>query len=226
MVHKIINNKYRVFIETLLLTILLLGAGFLAGYYVEFSRVDKAIDDSREFELEALDLKLQNYYYQIMDENSCEGAINQNFIFADDLYEEGLNLEKYEKANQISEAIKREKRRYVLLKTELWLNSILLKEKCGGENKTFHTVVYIYSDDKNNLAKKAEQSALSDILGKIKEEMGNEIILLPIAGDLDLHIVDLQKKIYGIGYFPSIIIDEEHVLRGFHSKEEIEQYLI
>lgn len=225
MVYKIINSKYRVFIETLILTTMILAIGFLLGFYFEFSRVNGAINEAKNFEIEALDLKLQDYYYQVMDETSCEASIFQNFIFADDIYKKGLELEKYEEANQLSDDIKREKRRYVLLKTELWINSILLKQKCGGENKTFHTLVYMYSDNQNDLIKKAEQSALSNILGQIKEEKGNKIILLPIAGDLDLQAVDLQRKIYKIGYLPSLIIDEEHVLSGFHLKEEIEKYL-
>ncbi len=225
MVYKIINSKYGIFIETFILAFMILIIGFLIGFYVESVRVNKIVDESRTFELEALDLKLQNYYYQIMTKASCNEAISQNFIFADQLYESGLIIDKYEQANQISDEILREKKRYVLLKTELWLNSILLKEKCGGVNETFHTLVYIYSDNKNDLAKKGEQMAVSNILGQIKEEKGNKVVLLPIAGDLDLGSVNLQRRIYNITYLPSILIDEKYVFTGFKSKEELEKYL-
>jgi hypothetical protein len=191
------------------------------GFLIEYGRTASVINDYKSFEVSALDLRLQNYYYQIMGVASCDDAIEQNLIFADDIYEKGLLIQKYEDANKLSDDILVEKKRYVLLKTELWLNSILLKEKCGND---FHTVVYIYSQT-DDLVKEAEQDSLSDVLGKIKEEKGNKIILIPIAGDIGLDIVDLQVRVYGIDYLPSVIIDEKTVLKGFQSKENIEKYL-
>ena len=231
MVYEIRQNKYGIFFETFVFTILILIIGFSLGYMVESYRTNQIIDDYKDHEIESLDLKLQNYYYQIMDRSSCEKAIKKNFEFADDLYITGLELEKYEQANQITDDIFREKKRYVLLKTELWLNSILLKEKC---DKPFDTIVYFYSGDPTNNIKVAEQKVISNVLKTVKENNGNSVILLPIAGDLKksaddesltLGIVDLQMQIYDINSFPSILINEDIVLEGFHSVEEIERYL-
>lgn len=223
MVHQIVKSRHKLFVETLFLTLLILAVGFLIGLYVEKYRTDKVISYYKEFEVNALDLKLQNYYYQIMDQSSCSKAIEQNFIFADKIYNQGLVLEKYEEANELSEDILLEKKRYVLLKTELWLNSILLKKKCNNE---LQTIVYIYSQNEGgNSAKKAEQDAISVILREIKEEKGNKVILIPIAGDLGLDVVDMQLQVYNITYLPSIIINEKKVLEGFQNIVQIEQYL-
>jgi len=162
-----------------------------------------------------------NYYYQILDRASCDIAIDENLLFADRIYNEGLVIQKYEDANEISDAVLLEKKKYVLLKTELWLNTILLNKKC---NKPFHTIVYVYSQEPNSL-KEAEQDAISNVLGEIKEERKNEVILLPIAGDLSLKAVDIQLRVYNITYFPSILIDENVKLEGFHEKQDIEKYL-
>lgn len=221
MVYQIIKTRYRVFIETLILTLLILLVGFFIGFYIEFSRTNKLVNDYKTFEIGALDLKLQNYYYQIMDEASCEKAIKQNFIFADNIYNEGLLLEKYEEVNELSRDILLEKKRYVLLKTELWLNSILLKEKCDNP---FHTVVYIYSQNEDAV-KEAEQNAISNTLKELKEKKGNYIVLIPIAGDLGLGAVDLQIDTYNISYLPSIVIDEKYMLKSFQNLEDIEKYL-
>jgi len=231
MVYKIMQTKYKVFIESLVITLLILLIGFALGMYIESYRTNKIIEKYKDYEIEALDLKLQNYYYQIMSQSSCQQAIEQNFIFADDLYTQGLKLEKYEEASQISDEISREKKRYSLLKTELWLNSILLKEKC---NHPFDTVVYIYSADPSNSIKVAQQKVISNILKTVKENRGNSIILLPIAGDLNLRkedeniklgSINLQMKIYNITNLPSIIINEKVILEGFHTIDEIENYL-
>ena len=229
MVHKIIETKFGVFVESLILTVLILIIGFSLGLGIEAYRTNKIIDSYKDYEIEALDLKLQNYYYQIMDRSSCDEAIKQNFAFADDLYLRGLELEKYEEANQLTDDIFREKKRYVLLKTELWLNSILLKEKC--ENP-FDTVVYLYSGDPANNVKVAQQKVLSNVLKTVKEDKGNKIILLPIAGDLELYkdgpnlrAVELQMRIYNVTNLPSVIINEKIVLEGFQTVEKIESYL-
>jgi len=222
MVYKIVKSVHRDFIETLFLTLLILLIGFLIGFYVESYRTNQISKSYKEFEVGALDLRLQNYYFQIMKESSCEKAIEQNFVFADRIYDEGLLLERYEQSNELSEDILLEKKKYVLLKTELWLNSILLKEKCGNP---FHTVVYVYSQTGNAL-KESEQDAISNILRKLKEERGNDIILIPIAGNIGIDIVDLQLNSYNVTYLPSIIIDEKQVLEGFHELDEIKSYLV
>ncbi len=156
-----------------------------------------------------------------MDKASFEEAIKQNFIFADEIYEQGLIIQRYEDGNKLTGELLLEKKKYILLKTELWLNSILLKEKCKNP---FHTVVYVYSQSSNTL-KDAEQTAISKTLKEIKEELGNEIVLIPIAGDLGLGAVDLQLRIYNVTYLPSLIIDEEYIIEGFKEKEEIKKYL-
>lgn len=223
MVHQIVKleSKYRVFIETLILTLLILLIGFSLGFYVEYYRAKTIIDDYKYFEIDVLDLKLQNYYYQIIDSADCKTAIQENLNFADRIYEKGLAIEKAEESSELIDNIIIEKKKYVLLKTELWLNSILLKKKC---NNPFHTVAYIYSQ-KKDLAKQAEQDAISKTLEELKQEKGNNIILLPIAGDIDLPSVDMQLRIYNVTYLPSIIIDEKIVLESYHNIEELEKYL-
>ncbi len=216
------KTKSRIFLESLVITILILIIGFYIGMSIETYRTNKIVTYYKDYEIQALDLKLQNYYFQIMDESSCKQAIEQNFIFADDIYTQGLVLEKYEEANQISDDLFREKKRYVLLKTELWLNSLLLKQKCSNP---FDTIVYFYSGDPKNSAQVAQQKILSNVLKTVKEDKGNTVVLLPIAGDLKLKAVDLQMKVYNIKTLPSVLINEKTILEGFHTEDEIKSYL-
>lgn len=218
MVHKIMKKNSFIFFEALVITLMLLIAGFYIGHYLEASRTNKIIQGYKDFEVKALDLKLQNYFYQILEKKSCKDAIEEHINFADKLYEQGLIIQKYEDANQITEDLLLEKKRYVLLKTELWLNSIILKNRCS---EPFHTIVYLYTSDAGEV-KKSEQEAIANVLKELKEKRGNDIILLPIAGDMDLNAINLQIKNYDVNYFPSVIIDEKYVLRGFTDIKEIE----
>lgn len=216
------NTRFRIFLESAIIALLILIIGFSFGLYVESNRNEKIVDSYKDYEVEALDLKLQNYYYQIMDSTSCERAVEQNFEFADDIYLRGLELEKFEESNQITDELLREKKRYSLLKTELWLNTLLLKKKC---DVNFDTIAYIYAGKPESSAIVSQQKIVSNVLRTIKEEKGNNLILLPIAGDLDLKSVDLQKRVYGVTSLPSLIINERIVLEGFYTAEQIEGYL-
>lgn len=218
------KSRWRVFLESLILTLLILIIGFSIGFYIENARMNILVQDYKNFEVSALDLKLQESYYTTMDNSSCNIALASNLIFADNIYNTGLALEKYETSNQISNNndILNEKKQYVLLKTELWMNSIVLKNKCSNP---FHTVVYVYSQYPS-LSQDSEQKAISNMLSTIKTEEGNKIILIPIAGDLNLDSVNMMLKSYNITNFPTIIIDEKYILQGFQSKENIEKFLI
>ena len=221
MVYKI-SEKQKIFFDVLVLAVLFMSIGFFAGFFTEVYRTGKVVENYKDNEIQALDLKLQNYYYQIMSKESCDAALTQNFIFADKLYSEGLKIEKYEEANQITADILLEKKRYVLLKTELWLNTILLKEKC---NKELNTIVYFYSHDPPSNSVVATQKIISNVLRDVKDQKGNSVVLLPIAADMDLEIVNLQRKIYNITELPSILINEDVKLEGYSSEKEILSYL-
>ena len=66
---------------------------------------------------------------------------------------------------------------------------------------------------------------ISNVLGELKAERGNTMVLLPIAGDLDLDIVEFQKKIYGVSNLPSIVINGKEPIEGFASLESLRELL-
>lgn len=221
MVYKV-GQKVKVFLDSFILALLIFLIAFSIGFYVEYYRTDKIIDSYSQNEIDSLDLRLQNYYYQIMDSETCDSAIEQNFIFADELYDTGLEISKFENSNELTDDLIFEKQKYVLLKTELWLNSVLLKSKCGD---SFDTVVYLYSQYPLGDSEVFQNEVISNILKSVKEKKGERIVLLPIAGDIGLGIVDLQVRIYNITDLPAIIINEKTILYGLHNESEIEAYL-
>jgi len=221
MVYKM-NDKQRIFGDSLVVTLIIFLSAFSLGIFIENWRTTNIVDSYKQYELEALDLKLQNYYFQTMSRSSCDAAIEQNYKFADNLYNKGLLLEKYEENNQITDELLFEKKRYVLLKTELWLNTLLLKDKC---NTSFDTLVYFYSSDPDNSALVARQKIISNILKEIKDRRRDSLILLPLAGDLDLDAIGLQMTVYNVTILPSLLINEQTVLVGYQDPTTIEHYL-
>jgi len=221
MVYKVMQTRNKVFLETFAVTLMILIVGFAIGFFVESYRSNKIVQDYKSFEVESLDLKMQTYYLETLGISSCASAIRENFNFADRVYDEGLLIQKYEDESELNQNILLDKKRYVLLDEQLWINSIILKKKC---NSSFHTLIYFYSQSPN-VINEAQQSAISKTLREVKEERGNDIILIPIAGDIGLPSVESQLRMYNVSYLPSMLIDEKIVLNGFNAKDEILKYL-
>jgi len=68
------------------------------------------------------------------------------------------------------------------LRTLLWINLIDIPDKC---KKDVSVVVYLYEYKTEDLTEKATNRVWSKILFDLKQEMGNKIILIPIAVDSD-----------------------------------------
>ena len=109
-----------------------------------------------------------------------------------------------------------------MLRTFLWINTIDISEKCQGE---FNTVVYLYEYGPKDLAKKATQNVWSKILFDLKQEKGNEIVLIPIAANSDLVSLDALLKGFEISRYPVVIIDQESIIEELSSVEDLLTYL-
>ena len=222
MVHKIIQSRFNVFLEAFLMAASIFIIAFALGLYIESSRTNNIINNYKTYEIQGLDFKLQSYYFQTMTASTCDLAVKHNFEFADQVYSSAIDLERAEGANQITDDLILEKQRHTLLRTELWLNTLQLKSKCGYP---FDTVVYFYYGDPRTNKAVSEQKIISNVLKEVKERFGYKMILIPIAGDFNLDSVNLQMESYNVTQLPAVLINEKTVLYGFHSAEEIESYV-
>lgn len=209
-----------VFWKALILAFVIFSLGVLLGYLLENNKLSQLEEQAKQIEVEWADARLQNSYYQIMSPNSefCSIAIDENLKFADKVYQEGLEIEKYENMKKLNSELLYEKKRYALLKIEFWMNSKFLKEKC----KTNYTnLVYLYKN-KPDLIEKPKQDVESVILRDLKEKYGPDLMLIPFPMDLDLAVINMVKQIYNITSSPTILINEKIKIEGVKSIEEIE----
>jgi hypothetical protein len=213
------RNSKHAFWQALVFTIVIFGLGFVLGFFLETYRADQVSFDVLNSEIDLLDEQLRN---RVIDnfEIDCNIAIENTFEFADSIYYEALSLEKYDEAAKFSKQLKPIHKRYDLLRTMLWTESIDLRERCDRE---FHTIVYLYAYDSDDLEVEAEQLYLSNILLDLKEKYEKKVLLIPIAANLELSSVDLIKNKYKIEELPAIIIDEEVILYDIESFEELEE---
>jgi len=211
-----------ILIKTMVITVIVFVLGILVGIWLDNARLEEIKERLTFMDIEWNDARLQSVFYQksINGSSSCEDAIESNLDFNEKIYEEGLEIERRENVNKFAPEIISEKRRYALLQLQFWLNSIELKELC---NATYSSVVYFYSFSDENV--KINQRIQSTILSDLKEECGNELILIPLPFDLDISTIEFIKSSYGINSTPSLLINEQSVLEGIQNKEEILKYI-
>ena len=214
------SQKYTL-LYALILTFVVFNIGIFMGYMLESSRIDKINKLYLEAEMELLDQRIQKDALEIIDFD-CDAMIKENIKFADKIYEEALLIQRYEDANQINPNIIFQHKRYDLLRTLFWINSMRIKEKC---NSDYHNVVYFYQYNNPSIEQKSKQRFFSKLLSQIKEKFGNNIMLIPIAGDNDISSINLFLDKYDIKELPVILIDEEFLIYDLESIEDIEKYL-
>ncbi|MEM0465850.1 MAG: hypothetical protein QXW97_04100 [Candidatus Pacearchaeota archaeon] len=217
-----LNSQKHVFWQALLVTFLIFLIGIFFGVILENFRIGKIDDLYQKSEINLLDIKLQTEIYSMGNFN-CEVAVNENFEFAERIYKEALLLERYQSASNLKEDLNTRHRKYDLLRANLFLNSLMIKEKC---NESYKNVVYLYKMNNQTLDIKAKQNTFSKLLYELKKKMGNSILLIPIAGDNNLVSVNLIMDKFNITKddLPVILINEKIKVKDLQTIEELEKY--
>jgi len=223
---KMFKSQKHVFWEALLVTIFIFGIGIILGIILENWRTSDVDALYQESEIELLDIKLQNELYSGGRFN-CEFAVQENLKFADKIYEEAKLLEKYENARRLTKTLIIQHKKYDILRTMLFLNSIEIKENC--KFPSFYNIVYFYipNYEEPEINIKTKQKVFSNMLEELKVKKGNEILLIPIAVNQDISSINIILDKYDISRedLPVILINEKIKISNVESSLQIEQYL-
>ncbi len=216
------TNQKRIFLYALLLTIVVFNLGIFMGYMLESSRVGQINTMYLNAETELLDQITQKEALQTLELN-CDLLVSENTKFGDRIFQEALQIQKYEDANRINSEIIFQHKRFDLLRTLFWVNSITIKQKC---NSQYHNVVYLYKYNEPALEQESKQKFFSNLLIELKNKYGNKVMLIPIAADNDLPSVNLLVEKYEITDLPVILVDEKTRITDVKTLEDIEKYLV
>ena len=210
-----------VFWKAFVLTLVIFILGMAVGYWLDNGRVEEIRQEYKEMEIRSSDARMQALYYQTFSDspNFCGPAIEENLKFSEKVYSEGLRIERYERINKLSPSLVTDKRQYVLLKLQFWLNSIELKKTC---NANYTNLVYFYSHYNTTIAENVQSAALLDL----KADCGRDLMLIPLPVDLNITTIDILLDQYNISSTPSILIGEEVVLEGLQKKSDVERYVM
>ncbi|MEI6731790.1 MAG: hypothetical protein WCK90_03865 [archaeon] len=206
------------FWQALLFTLLVFGIGFLIGFFVEGMRSEVVTANVMNSEISLLDEQLRP---EILNNFPVECAESRKsiFSFADRVYWDALKLEEYDGASNFKQNLDIVHKRYDLLRLIIWTESISLKRQC---NESFSTIVYFYDYNSEDTNTKAEQVSVARVLGEFKSRNPSNVLLLPIATNLNLSSVNLVLISYNITSSPSVVINEKSILSGVFNSSELE----
>jgi len=214
-------NQKHVFWEALILAAFIFASGILVGYFIELNRTSQIITSYQQAEINLLDVQIQQEIFSLGEFN-CKTAIEETIDFADHIYREAQLLEKYEESSRLSDGILYQHQKYALLRTVLFTNVLKLNEKCSNVPDS---VIYFYEFNSKEVNIESKQEAFSRYLIELKQEYGNEVILIPIAGSLDVNSIELLKSNYNIEELPSILVNEGNLITEIEDLETIRNYL-
>jgi hypothetical protein len=212
------KNKYS-FLQALIVTIIIFAIGLIFGFFLESFRADKTQNLLLNSEISLQDEQLRNSVINNLN-LSCEDSSKSLFKFANKIYEEAIQLEKYDGTTKFTDSLFLMHKKYDLLRMMLWIESANMKKHC---KPNFHTIVYIYDYKTEDVDKVSMQNFYSKALIDIKTKYPNETLLIPIAGNTNLESVNLALKSHNITETPCIIIDDTKKITGIFTIQQLEQ---
>ncbi len=216
-----IKNQKFIFLYALIATLIIFNLGIFMGYMLESSRLDKINVLYSNAELELFDQMAQKESLNVLD-IGCNTLVDENIKFGDKVFQEALQIQKYEEANRISGDIIFQHKRFDLLRTLFWMNSIKIKQNC---NSDYHNVVYFYKYNDPSIEQESKQKFFSNLLEQVKQNGGDKVMLIPIAGDNDIPSINILIDKFEITEFPTILIDEKVKLTEIKNASELENLI-
>ncbi len=216
-------NSKNAFWQALIITIFVFIAGLVLGLYVELSNVNKSDLLIRNAEIELMDQQIKISGLINGFNVDCNQAKNNLFIFADEIYKDVMKFEETGGQSKFTvNQMRTLHKKYDLLRVNLWIEALEMKERC---NESFHTVVYLFDYDSPDVDVRSKQRVLSLILMDLKYAHPEDVLLLPIASNLNLGSIEIIKQNHNVLNIPSIIIDESVVIGSVVTLEELEQVI-
>jgi hypothetical protein len=219
------NSGRKTFIIAGVLTALVFFAGIAVGVWLDASRLEDVRSVLEDINDRWNDARMQSLYYQTFEGtgNFCAAALKSNLEFNQNIYEEGLKIDRYEKVNKFTPSLILEKRKYALLQLQFWMNSVQLRRSCGFN---YTTLVYLYS---TNETYGIDQKLQSAVLLDAKEKCGDDLMLIPLPADLGdgftVQTIELLKTSHDVTKYPTVIVNETVVLQGLSSEQSLRPYI-
>lgn len=195
----------------------------MAGMFLEDFRNNKVSNIYQLTEVSLLDANLQSDIYSSINID-CDSAIKENIDFADKIYSEAKILDNYQKASILTGNLRLYHQKYDLLRARLLLNSLKIRDKCSSY---YDELLYIYKYNTKSQDIIEKEAVFSKVLSDVKEKKGQDVLLIPIAGDTNSSAINLLMSKYNVSIndLPIIIINSKIKITELENKDQLMRYL-
>ncbi|MFB6204401.1 MAG: hypothetical protein ABEJ75_02015 [Candidatus Nanohaloarchaea archaeon] len=204
-----------------LLTVLVFLLGVFVSNFVDGVRADALTESRRDNLAELESQQLQLNYLQSSDVKSCAPmkAGLTNIIRE---YNSRLgSLQKYEDSSFFRRETFREiKHRYILSGIRYWMFAQDLRQECGYNASTI--LFFTNTLDKKGCPACARQGQQLDYL---KEKYEDRLLVFTIPTQMEDGMIEILEEQYNVTDVPTLVVNGKHVLRGYHYRSKIEQYI-
>lgn len=199
-----------------LITIGIFLLGLFLGLAIEGKRVNYIESVSKKQNLEFSSLQLQYAFIdQLSQEKDClavQKTFEQNI---NNLESTRIRLENFDRDATLNKnELDILKNEYLLAQIRYWLLAERTRDLCGSD---IISVLYFFSDEKE--CPDCDKQAF--VLTYLKKRFKDRLLIFSFDSKFEQEqMVSLLKNTYGIGKFPTIVIEGEPK-SGFQSKEAI-----
>lgn len=214
-------NSKRAFWQAFLFTLIVFVFGLFLGFMLESFRADSFQTVIANSEVNVLDKQI---LFDMLDNNnlSCEHYKMELFQFADEVYFEALKLEKEDSASKFSNRLEQVHRRYDLLRFMILNKAHIARSTCESN---FHVIGYFYQYKSNDISVISNQDYYSRLLYDLKANHPEDLLLIPVATDMDLDSIDLFVSRLNISDRTFILIDNNKLINDFITLEDLENVI-
>lgn len=203
------------------MTALVFTLGILFSTVIDTERATVLEEELNENLVEIESRNLQLSYLKSSEVTSCD-ALKEGLqnILAD--YNKRLERVKAFKEKSIlkKDRFQSINRKYVISGVRYWMFANDLKSRCEFEADTvlFFTRS-IEAEACPDCRRQGEQLSL------LKKEYGEQILIFSIPVDVDDGMVDILEKQYNVTELPSLVLNSNRTMKGYHSRKEISEAL-
>lgn len=208
-------EKYR-YLTAAVITLIVFVSGALTANLVDDYRTEGLVVELQEDLTEIESNQMQINYLQ-RDEVSCE-AMEAGLHSTVKNYNNRLgNLETFEERSLIKEErFEKIKHRYILSGIRYWMFAEEMRDSCDySPNTVLFFTTNLEAEDCDECDNVGRQLSL------LKQELEGDILIFSIPVNLDDGMIDILQDRYGVEEVPVMVINDETVLEGYHSRQAI-----
>lgn len=213
------KDSRRIFLLALGITLIVFLGGLYAGVIISEEKINYLRESLRKTEREFQKYRTTLMIQENFPEKNCDILSYRNRQLAPEISKMNDRISNYDRTKKFEHPEDFESLRedYALLYIQYWLQMKKSKEICGSN---ITTILYFYSN---------EDCPSCEGQGKVldywKKQYENDLLIFPLATDLELDSIDMLLKAYEIESLPSLVVNENKTYEGFQSKRKVGEIL-